>query len=191
MALWEYLKEKYTLPSQLAAVRYTRELHGFTWTDESTIINAWNKLKETRRKIVNAKPSTRGQYDDASLLIILTSALPETYQSTVDTLNIQTNLTVEDQLKHLQNKEERITLSAVNTDKESGHAARSRRRSREFSKRRRSSTHSSHRRTCLLCGDDDHYFKACPLKSDIQKFVKQLKSKPRDQGRHRKPWQKT
>lgn len=65
-----------------------------------TIVNAWNKLKETRRKIVSAKPSAKGQYDDEALMLILTAALPESYQSTVDTLNI-TDLSIEDQLKHL------------------------------------------------------------------------------------------
>jgi hypothetical protein len=78
-ALWEYLRIKYAQPSKLAAARYTKELHDFSWNDKFTVIDAWNKLKEIRRRIVAAKPSAKGQYDDESLLLILTSVLPDSF----------------------------------------------------------------------------------------------------------------
>lgn len=75
-ALWEYLKSQYTQPSKLATAKHTKELYSFVWNDSLTIIDAWNKLKDIRRKIIAAKPLARAQYDDNSLMIILTTALP-------------------------------------------------------------------------------------------------------------------
>ena len=191
-ALWEYLRVKYAQPSKLAAARYTKELHDFSWNDKFTVIDAWNKLKEIRRKIVAAKPSAKGQYDDESLLLILTSVLPDSFQSTVDTLNVQTHLTVDDQLKHLQNKEERLGLSSDN-DKESGHAAHARgkgirtKRTRNFFERRKSGSDVEMRGTHVICFfcEADHAAMNCPYREKVQKFVKQLKDKER-QRRHRK-----
>ena len=181
------MKVKYAQPSKLAAAKYTRELHDFSWNDKFTVIDAWNKLKEIRRKIIAAKPSAKGQYDDESLLLILTSALPDSYQSTVDTLNVQTNLTVDDQLKHLQNKEERLGLG-TNSDKESGHAAYIRgggirtKRSRTFFKQREPGSDvemGGTRVTCFFC-DADHTAMNCPYREKVRQFIKQLKDKERD-----------
>lgn len=121
--LWKYLKSKYSKPSKLAAAQYTRELNNFEFTSELTIMDAYNKLKEIRRKIVSAKPSAKGQYDDEALLLILISALPKVYQSTVDSLSINNDLPVDEQLKHLESKEERLRFAP---DNEHAHAARTR-----------------------------------------------------------------
>ena len=190
--LWEYLKVKYAQPSKLAAARYTKELHDFSWDDKFTVVDAWNKLKEIRRKIVAAKPSAKGQYDDESLLLILTSVLPDLYQSTVDTLNVQTHLTVDDQLKHLQNKEERLGLSAEHS-KESGHAAYMRgggtrtKRSRTSFRQREPGSDiemGGNHITCFFC-EADHTAMNCPYREKVRQIVKQLKDKERERH-HRK-----
>jgi len=87
----------------------------------------------------------------------------------VDTLNVQTHLTVDDQLKHLQNKEERLGLSSDN-DKESGHAAHTRgkgirtKRSRNFFERRKSGSDVEMRGTHVICFfcKADHTVINCP-----------------------------
>jgi len=94
--LWVYLQTKYDKPSKIAAAKYTRDLNNFTWSENLTITDAWNKLKELRRKISSSKPSAKGQYDDEALMLILTTALPQPYQSTIDSLNINTSLSVDD-----------------------------------------------------------------------------------------------
>ena len=110
----------------------------------------------------------------------------------MDTLNVQTNLTVDDQLKHLQNKEERLGLG-TNSDKESGHAAYIRgggiriKRSRTFFKQREPGSDiemGGTRVTCFFC-DADHTAMNCPYREKVRQFIKQLKDKERDQ-RHRK-----
>ncbi|KAI0994642.1 hypothetical protein K3495_g13538 [Podosphaera aphanis] len=101
----------YAKPSKLAAAQYTKDLNNFEFTPGLTIMEAWNRLKDLRRKTVAAKPSAKGQYDNEALMLILISALPKTYQSTIDSLSINVELSVEDQLKHLENKEERLKLS--------------------------------------------------------------------------------
>ncbi|KAI1002675.1 hypothetical protein K3495_g5522 [Podosphaera aphanis] len=119
--LWKYLKSKYFKPSKLAAAQYTKELKNFEFTSGLTIMDAYNKLKEIRRKIASTKPSAKGQYDHEALLLILISALPKVYQSTVDYLSINNELSVDEQLKHLENKEERLRFAP---DNEHAHTAR-------------------------------------------------------------------
>jgi hypothetical protein len=181
-ALWEYLKSKYTQPSKLAAAKYTKELHDFTWNNNFTIIDAWNKLKEIRRKIIAAKPLARTQYDDDSLMLILTTVLPDQYQSTVDTLNIQADLSIDDQIKHLQNKEERLGLGT--DERESGHAAYSSREPRGLRTKRSREFYDNHAESepaCYYC-DDNHLARKCPFKADIRKFVQQLKRRQTNQA---------
>ncbi|KHJ30645.1 hypothetical protein EV44_g5480 [Erysiphe necator] len=50
--LWRYLQSKYRKPSKLAAEQYPKDLNDFEFTPGLTIRDAWNKLKDLRRKIV-------------------------------------------------------------------------------------------------------------------------------------------
>jgi Reverse transcriptase (RNA-dependent DNA polymerase)/gag-polypeptide of LTR copia-type len=191
--LWEYLKVKYAQPSKLAAAKYTRELHDFSWNEKYTIIDAWNKLKELRRKIIAAKPTAKGQYDEEALFLILVSALPDQYQSTVDTLNIQSNLSVDDQLKHLQNKEERLRLKTEDAD-ESAHAAQARERGARYPHK------APHRREyssdeeakglfqCYLCGKP-HTIRLCPYLDRARKYVAKKQEEHREKCRYPRPKQ--
>jgi hypothetical protein len=166
---------KYSQPSKLAAAKYMKELHDFSWDDKFTVIDAWNKLQEIRREIVAVKPSAKGQYDAESLLLILTSALPDSYQSTGDTLNVQTHLTVDDQLKHLQ--EERLSLGAENS-KESGHVAYPRgggirtKRSRTSFRQREPGSDveiGGTRVTCFFC-EAYHTAMNCPYREKVRQL---------------------
>jgi hypothetical protein len=68
----------------------------FTFDEESGNTTSWDKIKDYRRKLVNADPEMKGTYSDKALLLILIRSLPVSYRSTVDTLNIQSTLTVDD-----------------------------------------------------------------------------------------------
>jgi hypothetical protein len=54
---------------------------------------------------VAADADTNRAYKDSALLLILTRSLPKRFGTTIDTLNAQLNLTVEQKLKFLEEKE--------------------------------------------------------------------------------------
>jgi hypothetical protein len=47
IVLWVYLKTKYIKPSKLIIAKYTKNLNNFSWNNKLTIIDTWNKLKNT------------------------------------------------------------------------------------------------------------------------------------------------
>src|SRR4029077_1310528 len=51
-----------------------------------------------------AKPSAGNAYDDDALLLVLIRALPTEYKVTIDTLNAQRSLTVDERLQTLEAK---------------------------------------------------------------------------------------
>jgi hypothetical protein len=59
----------------------------------------------------------KGQYNKEALLLILVSVLPNKYQSIVDKLKVQSGLSIDDQIKYLQNKEEYLELGAKEVNK--------------------------------------------------------------------------
>ncbi|PZD22918.1 hypothetical protein A1F97_11300, partial [Pyrenophora tritici-repentis] len=54
-----------------------------------------------------ADADTNGAYKDSALLLVLIRSLPKEFKTTIDTLNAQLNLTVEQKLKFLEEKEVR------------------------------------------------------------------------------------
>ncbi|KAI1005778.1 hypothetical protein K3495_g2446 [Podosphaera aphanis] len=101
--LWAHLKSKYSKTSQLAAAQYVRDLNNFEFQSDMTIDSARKKLKEIRGKIISTKSAARAKYDEA-LMMILISALPKSYQTTIDSMSIHENLPTEVQLTHLETK---------------------------------------------------------------------------------------
>lgn len=152
--MWEYLQKKYSKPSKLDAAQYRPDLNNFKFTTDITIVEAWNNLKNIRRRKIAAKPSAKGQYDDESLLLTLTTALPEAYHSAADDLNINENLSVEDQLKNLECTEERLRMSRDLNES----ALVSRKGNPRLSQRRGSNITTSIFKNveCFLC-EGDHY----------------------------------
>lgn len=60
MALWKYFVSKHKKPSKLAASQCTKELNNFEFNSDLIIYDAWNKLKDLRRKIIAAKLTSKG-----------------------------------------------------------------------------------------------------------------------------------
>lgn len=110
--LWNYLKKKYTRTSAITANSYMTLIQTFTFQPpsqpEMTIMEAWERLKEYRRKLGAANPAAKDMYKDDSLFLILTRSLPTEYASTLDGLDIQEGMTVDTKIKHLQAKELRL-----------------------------------------------------------------------------------
>ncbi|KAG9389228.1 hypothetical protein A1F94_002121 [Pyrenophora tritici-repentis] len=64
-----------------------------------------NKVKLKGRK--SSMSARKSAYKDSALLLVLIRSLPKEFKTTIDTLNAQLNLTVEQKLKFLEEKEVR------------------------------------------------------------------------------------
>lgn len=165
--LWNYLKSKYSRTSDITANSYLTMIQTFTFKPtshpEMTVIEAWDKLKEYRRKLGAANPAFKDSYRDEALLLVLTRSLPSEYQTTIDAMSVQSTLAVEDKIKYLTAKE----LSIQET--EQAHTA-----SRKYviPNRRRDSRGSSppiqqdrgetaNTYTCHLCEQEGHFLRDC------------------------------
>ncbi|KAI1559706.1 UBN2 multi-domain protein [Pyrenophora tritici-repentis] len=104
---WAYLQKKYTQTDATTANIYMTRIQTFTFNPGNTIVGSWEKLKDYRRKLVAADADTNGAYKDSALLLVLIRSLPKEFKTTIDTLNAQLNLTVEQKLKFLEEKEVR------------------------------------------------------------------------------------
>ena len=105
---WANLKKNDAKRDEVTANKYMTRIQTFTFDPEQdTITILWDKLKEHRRKLVNAD-ATQIAYPDRTLLLILIRALPKSYSSTIDTLNIQSSLSMETKLKYVLQKENRL-----------------------------------------------------------------------------------
>jgi hypothetical protein len=93
--LWAYLKRRFGRIDTTTASIYMTKLQTFEFEEGSTIMAAWDKLKDYRRKLGAADQEARNVYTDTALYLILTRSLPSDYKPTVSTLRIQTTLTVE------------------------------------------------------------------------------------------------
>jgi hypothetical protein len=84
--------------------------------------NYWfmGQAKDFRCKLTAADANLKNTYNDEALFLILSRSLPTEYATTIDTLAIQSTMSVDDKLKHLEAKEVRVQEQ---TAKEHAHAA--------------------------------------------------------------------
>ena len=107
--LWAYLQKKYSKTDATTAITYLTNIQTFEFDNNSTIMGSWDKLKGYRRKLGAADANAKSSYNDAALLLVLTRSLPKKFKTTIDTLSAQSSLTVDDKLKHLEEKESRTS----------------------------------------------------------------------------------
>lgn len=105
--VWEALKFKYQRVSMAMFHEYTNEIAVFNTSEHDSLEKAWTKLKELRRHIIAAKPSTKLQYDDEGLYGIFTRKLPAHLRYTMNTMETQIGLTVDEKIQFLVLEEER------------------------------------------------------------------------------------
>lgn len=181
IALWEYLKSKYTRISAVTANSYMTMIQNFTYQPaaqpEMTIIEAWDKLKEYRRHLGAANAKAKDIYNDDALLLILTRALPEEYRNVIDILHIQTNLSIEDKIKHLQAKELRLqdNVEHANIARGGRYIPPHRRGSNSDSDRMDVDTPSRSKFTCHLCREEGHMVRDCLQLPKAQRYLERCK----------------
>jgi hypothetical protein len=181
---WAYLHKKYSKTDATTANMYMTNIQTFTFGEDSTIVGSWDKLKDYRRKLGAADVNAKTAYNDAALLLVLIRSLPKSFETTIDTLNAQSSLTVDDKLKHLEEKESRMKV-----DTEQAHAARAR---PYVIPHRRDSTSErsvSPRSNCYLC-DGKHWMRNCPEIERARKLIKR-DNKERQRKRTQKAQPKT
>jgi hypothetical protein len=114
---WESLWSKYSNIRPATAREDQIKLINYQWEESQTIDNAWIELKTLRRRAVNANPRLAAAYDEQMLLQFLLPALPDEYAITVATLDAQPNLSVQDKLVALRNREDVVRVAKAIEDK--------------------------------------------------------------------------
>ena len=80
------------------------KIQTFIFKSSSIIISAQDKLKDHYYKLAAAKLSARNVYNNNTLLLILVRALLTEYKVTINTLNAQYLLTINERLQTLKAK---------------------------------------------------------------------------------------
>ncbi|KAI1516726.1 Retrotran-gag-2 domain containing protein [Pyrenophora tritici-repentis] len=179
---WAYLQKKYTQTDATTANIYMTRIQKFTFNPGNTIVGSWEKLKDYRRKLVAADADTNGAYKDSALLLVLIRSLPKEFKTTIDTLNAQLNLTVEQKLKFLEEKEVRDQQDANEKAlpafrKTEKYVPPYRRRNHKNSPLS-SDSESGAKFTvqCFLC-DGAHGVRDCPRRERARKLLKEYDAK--------------
>src|SRR4030088_623869 len=163
--LCRYLQKKYAKTSAVTANVYMTKIQTFQFEEDATIIGSWDKLKDFRRKLTAADANLKNTYNDEALFLILSRSLPTEYATTIDTLAIQSTMSVDDKLKHLEAKEVRVQEQ---TAKEHAHAAfKSSNKYRPPQRRYNNSSSDDstddssaripRKSTCYLCDSTEHF----------------------------------
>ena len=159
--LWAYLKKRFGRIDTTTASIYMTKLQTFEFEEGSTIMAAWDKLKDYHQKLSTADQEAGKIYSDAAMYLILTRSLSTDYKPTISTLKIQATLSVEEKLKHLEEQE-----MSIKEDTEHGLAA-----FKKSSKyipphhhqcSRSSDSDSSIHGNCHLCKTKGHFVANCP-----------------------------
>ena len=59
----------------------------FAFSEDSTIVRSWDKLKDYRRKLRVVDANAKTAYNNAVLLLVLIRLLLKSFEVTIDTLN--------------------------------------------------------------------------------------------------------
>ncbi|KAI0568012.1 hypothetical protein Alg215_12413, partial [Pyrenophora tritici-repentis] len=133
-----------------------------------------------RRKIIAAKPAAKGLYNDEALLQIMLRALPESYGSVIDYLDVQTSLTVDEKIAALRTKELRLNDTAEHANvafPKYRHPNDHRSSDSSMRDRPRSTSPELGPSTgCLHC-KGEHWARDCKYKGEIQEFGRKLREK--------------
>ncbi len=106
-----YLHKKYSKTNVTTTNIYMTNIQTFTFSKDSTIIGLQDKLKDYRHKLRAADTNAKTAYNDTILLLVLIRSLLKSFKTTIDILNAQSSLTVDNKLKHLEEKESRIKVN--------------------------------------------------------------------------------
>ncbi|KAI1003498.1 hypothetical protein K3495_g4707 [Podosphaera aphanis] len=176
-AVWTQLRVKYCKTDKSMARINMSAIQNFEYTEESKIDSSWTKLKEYRRKVIAANTCYAAVYPDDVLFHVLTSALykAKRYTGVLDGFMTQ-NLSVEESLKILQEKESQVREAEL--VKVTSLAAR---RQKVFD-RRNSGSDSDVEMVDLTtkyycCGSKEHFVADCEYQAASNEYARKLRLK--------------
>ncbi|KAI0996954.1 hypothetical protein K3495_g11227 [Podosphaera aphanis] len=175
-ALWEQLKSKYQKTSDSAVQLYMAKIQDFEYTEEMRIDAAWGTLKDYRRKLISADKSLRNTYPDKFLFLILTRKLPKSFTTVLDGFRTQQQLTLDEKIRILQEKEE--------DKREESYAAF---RFQQPSRRRSdvSMQDAPDIQECYLCESEIHLLRNCPYMERAKSYTRELREKDEKRQKRR------
>lgn len=175
--VWSELKKKYGKINITTANSAINSIQRFRFEEDVGIEASWDLLRNFRRKLITANSRMQNKYPDEALLSILMNSLPDNFQTTVDSLHLRDELTPEEKLDRLVQKEERSKEKANIASRSHKMKSIQRRRGSDVSMKDHSPSERSvsPQGKCYLC-KGNHYQRFCPYVLEIQDFAK-LRSK--------------
>jgi hypothetical protein len=176
--LWAYLKRKYSQVDEITAQMYMTKIQTFMFDEHIGIVASWDKLKGYRRRLVTVNSRLKSTYEDETLLLILIQSLPETYESVIDSLDMQDNLSIDKKLKYLEEKELRLQRGR----EERAHVVSNKGKRSKTHHRHNSESSSDEQKRGFLCYNcqGKHKVKDCPYLEIAQIAVERARRKSRN-----------
>ncbi|KAI0999557.1 hypothetical protein K3495_g8641 [Podosphaera aphanis] len=182
-AKWIALIKKYTKSPPATNRETVKKITAFTFEPDETIERGWTRIREYRRRVVEATPQLAEAYSKEHLFDFFVQALPPEYKITRQTIDGYPFLPVLDKLDVLYGAENEICTSK---DKEIAMAARykdryqNRSRSTKFydNRRCRNSSRDSYGSgpSCRTC-KGRHPKHDCPYQEAFEEFTIELRIK--------------
>jgi hypothetical protein len=155
--VWAHLWSKYNKSFKADAMRLVKQFVNYEMSEEDTIRAAWVHLQNLGTRIAEIDSSQSHLKTKEERIKYLLAALPESYKSMKQAIQVQPYLTPDDILLLLESQE-----AEANRTKESAMFAK------------RGYQDSGSRQKCHLC-EGDHWIKDCPGLSVARQAVKLFK----------------
>ncbi|KAI0997058.1 hypothetical protein K3495_g11129 [Podosphaera aphanis] len=128
-----------------------------------------------RRKLIAANSNMRHTYPDEGLLMLLMKMLPKSFQMTIDGFHLHDELSAEEKIQRLVEKEEWSKSANVASCHHRSNKT-PRRRDSDVSMRNASDRSICPSKMCYLC-KGKHFQRHCPFVVQVQKFGEELRKK--------------
>ena len=182
--IWEHLRKKYYDTRTSVGSSYLDELTGYRMTDDGSIENAWIELKQIRAKLVRSKPEMAASFNEEEMFQRLLKALPPTYDTTRDAMDGLLTHSVDEKMRILRDKEDRLktstALMARGSYKSENRPDKGRRNHRKCSLSGSDNDSLPNRRACHICKQTSHLISDCPFLARAQGFAERQLSKSRN-----------
>ncbi|KAI1006133.1 hypothetical protein K3495_g2081 [Podosphaera aphanis] len=175
--IWKRLKDKYDKPSEATASLYMKKIQDFPKEFDLEV--------KGKAKLENSDESFKNTCPEKFLFLISTKMLSKEYMSLLDSFRLRPDLTIQEKVEILEDKERDIKGS------EYAHPAID--KNRKYKERRSSDIPMPdipNEMLCYKCDGDDHLSRECPFANEIKSFGVALRKKferRKLKQRHTKP----
>ena len=181
---WESLEARYKKVLPAAGRGHLEKLVIWKKPKDMSIQHAWQELDAMKKKkVLRGEPTMKEAFGERQMLQRLLASLPAEYDAVKASLDTSKELSVDDALAYLEDKEAELKSNAAMIGRfkkrrdSSGSEKESRGRRGQKSSQRRNAGPGE----CFLCGEEDYRIIACPSIPLAQKLLK--KNKKEDDGK--------